>query len=114
MEIIILSIVVQSLDKFVIGLHNIISKLIRSGFRAESDNREIVALLKQEVRKGTIFAATEQHLWREFAAVGWEHDPSLDVEKLIDEVQRQEAEAQVLRERRDAALGQLQAVSPDA
>jgi hypothetical protein len=65
----------------------------------------LVAALKREVRNGTISAATEHHLRREFATIGWGRDPLLHVAKLDDEMRRHETEARVLRELRDAAFG---------
>ncbi len=78
---------------------------------AENGIRELIAALKREVRNGTISAATEHHLRREFAAIGWGRDPSLHVAKLDDEVRRHETEARVLRELRDTAFGVAQAAS---
>ena len=72
---------------------------------SESAIRELVAALKREVRNGTISAATEHHLRREFATIGWGRDPLLHVAKLDDEMRRHETEARVLRELRDAAFG---------
>ena len=74
----------------------------------ESPIRGLIAALKREVRNGTISAATEHHLRREFAAIGWDRDPSLHVAKLNDEVRRHEVEAQVLKDLRDAAFGVAQ------
>lgn len=70
----------------------------------ENTIRGLVASLKREVRNGTISAATEHHLRREFAAIGWGRDPLLHVAKLDDEVRRHETEARVLRELRDAVF----------
>jgi hypothetical protein len=78
---------------------------------AENAIRELVAALKREVRKGTISPATEHHLRREFAAIGWGRDPSLHVAKLDDEVRRHETEARVLKELRDAMFGATQKAS---
>jgi len=71
----------------------------------ENAIRGLVASLKREVGKGTISAATEHHLRREFAAIGWDRDPLRHVAKLNDEVRRHETEARVLRELRDATFG---------
>lgn len=71
----------------------------------ENAIRELIAALKCELRKGTISAATEHHLRREFAAIGRGRDASLYVAKLDDEVRRHETEARVLRELRDAVFG---------
>ncbi len=73
--------------------------------------RELIAALKREVRNGTISAATEHHLRREFATIGWGRDPLLHVAKLDDEVRRHETEARVLKALRDAAFGVAQAAS---
>jgi len=75
---------------------------------SETAIRGLIAALKREVRNGTISAATEHHLRREFAAIGWRRDPLLHVAKLDDEVRRHETEARVLRELRDAAFGVAQ------
>jgi hypothetical protein len=72
---------------------------------SENIIRDLFAALKREVRNGTIPAATEHHLRREFAAIGWGRDPSLHVAKLDAEVRRHETEARVLRQLRDAAFG---------
>jgi hypothetical protein len=72
---------------------------------SENVIRDLIAALKREVRSGTISAATEHHLRREFAAIGWGRDPLLHVAKLDDEVRRHETEARVLKELRDAAFG---------
>lgn len=74
----------------------------------ENGIRDLIAALKREVRNGTISAATEHHLRREFATIGWGRDPSLHVAKLDDEVRRHETEARVLKELRDAAFGTAQ------
>lgn len=65
----------------------------------------LIAALKREVRNRTISAATEHHLRRELAAIGWSRDQSLHVAKLDDEVRRLETEARALRELRDATFG---------
>ncbi|MCX7376604.1 MAG: hypothetical protein NTY94_07675 [Alphaproteobacteria bacterium] len=83
-----------------------------SRIMTESPIRGLIAALKREVRNGTISAATEHHLRREFAAIGWDRDPLLHVAKLNDEVRRHEIEARVLRDLRDAAFGVAQ--QPDA
>ena len=71
----------------------------------ESIIRGLIAALKQEVRNGTVSAATEHHLRREFATIGWNRDPQLHAAKLDDEIRRHEIEARALRELRDAAFG---------
>ena len=78
---------------------------------AENAIRDLVAALKREVRNGTVSAATEHHLRREFAAIGWGRDPALHAVKLDDEVRRHETEARVLRALRDAAFGAAPAAS---
>jgi hypothetical protein len=83
-----------------------------SRIMTENPIRGLIAALKQEVRNGTISAATEHHLRREFAAIGWDRDPLLHAAKLNDEVRRHEIEARVLRDLRDAAFGVAQ--QPDA
>lgn len=70
--------------------------------------RTLIAALKREVRNGTISSATEHHLRREFAAIGWGRDPLLHAAKLDDEVRRHETEARVLKELRNAAFGAAQ------
>lgn len=72
----------------------------------EAAIRALVASLKREVRRGTISAATEHHLRREFATIGWGRDPLLHLAKLEDEVQRHEIEARVLRALRDEVIAQ--------
>lgn len=81
---------------------------------AETAIRELIAALKSEVRNGTISAATEHHLRREFAAIGWGRAPLLHAAKLDDEVRRHETEARVLRKLRDAAFGVARAASAEA
>ena len=71
----------------------------------ETAIRGLIAALKREVRNGTISAATEHHLRREFAAIGWGRDPALHAAKLDDEVRRHEIEARVLRDLRDTVFG---------
>lgn len=80
---------------------------------SENVIRDLVAALKREVRNGTISAATEHHLRREFAAIGWRRDPMLHLAKLDDEVRRHETEARVLRDLRDATSRVAQS-APDA
>jgi hypothetical protein len=67
--------------------------------------RDLIAALKREVRNGTISAATEHHLRREFATIGWGRDPLLHAARLDEEVRRHETEARVLKELRDTAFG---------
>lgn len=81
---------------------------------SENVIRDLFAALKREVRSGTISAATEHHLRREFAAIGWGRDPSLHAAKLDDEVRRHESEARVLKGLRDAVFGVAQAASATA
>ena len=71
----------------------------------ENAIRGLVAALKREIRNGTVSAATEHHLRREFAAIGWGRNLSLHAVKLDDEIRRHETEARVLRELSDAAFG---------
>ncbi len=72
---------------------------------SENVVRGLITALKREVRNGTISAATEHHLRREFAAIGWSRDPLLHAAKLDDEIRRHETEARVLGQLRDAAFG---------
>ena len=72
---------------------------------SENAIRGLITSLKREVRQGTVSAATEHHLRREFAAIGWNRDPQLHAAKLDDEIRRHEIEARVLRELRDAVFG---------
>jgi hypothetical protein len=58
-----------------------------------------------------MIAATEDHLWREFAAIDWRRDPLLHFAKVDDKVRRHETEARVLRELRNAAFGVAQEAS---
>jgi len=75
---------------------------------SENVIRDLIAALKREVRSGAISAATEHHLRREFAAIGWSRDPLLHAAKLDDEVRRHETEARVLKELREATFGAVQ------
>lgn len=76
----------------------------------ENAIRGLVASLKREVGNGTVSAATEHHLRREFATIGWGRDPLLHAAKLDDEIRRHETEARVLGELRDAVFGVESAV----
>ena len=73
--------------------------------------RGLVASLKREVRNGTVSAATEHHLRREFATIGWDRDPSLHTAKLDEEIRRHEIEAQVLRDLRNAVAERVRDTS---
>lgn len=80
---------------------------------SENAIRDLIAALKREVRSGNISAATEHHLRREFATIGWRRDPVLHAAKLDEEVQRHETEVRVLRQLRDAAFGVTRAASAE-
>ncbi len=79
--------------------------ILGTNIMSESVIRGLVAALKREVRNGTVSAATEHHLRREFAAIGWTRDLALHLGKLDDEVRRLETEARVLKGLRHASAG---------
>jgi hypothetical protein len=67
--------------------------------------RAFVAALKREMQAGGVAPQSEQHLRREFAALGWSRDDALHAAKVDEEIARLQNQARVLSALRDEIFG---------